>query len=81
MFRKKRKHFTYESEQEMRQEILSLKKQLEKEKQKVKDLEIQKEICEKQLVFICSQTDINKAFTETLKNINEQLLSIKKENI
>lgn len=80
MFRKKRKHFTYESEQEMRQEILSLKKQLEKEKQKVKDLEIQKEICEKQLVFICSQTDINKAFTETLKNINEQLLSIKKEN-
>lgn len=51
----------------------------EQEKQKVRDLEIQKEICEKQLVFICSQIDINKAFTETLKNINEQLLSIKKE--
>ena len=80
MFRKKRNHFTYESEQEMRQEILSLEKQLEQEKQKVRDLEIQKEICEKQLVFICSQIDINKAFTETLKNINEQLLSIKKEN-
>lgn len=80
MFRKERRHFTYESEQKMRQEILSLEKQLEQEKQKVKDLEIQKEICEKQLVFICSQMDINKAFTETLKNINEQLLSIKKEN-
>ena len=80
MFRKKRNHFAYESEQEMRQEILSLEKQLEQEKEKVRDLEIQKEICEKQLVFICSQIDINKGFTETLKNINEQLLSIKKEN-
>lgn len=80
MFRKKRNHFTYESEQEMRKEILSLEKKLEQEKKKVRDLEKQKEICENQLVFICSQIDINKAFTETLKNINEQLLSIKKEN-